>query len=282
MRFRTEIENIHGSFEISHRDKIVLIGSCFADNIGTLLEKSGFDVTHNPLGPLFNPQSVGHVLGRGGEKYKEKDFILHSGTWHCLYYANRYQSTDAATLAQMVNKDYVALAESLAAADVLVITLGTSKVYRLNGTTAGNCHKLPGTIFSEDYLDVDAAVESIVSSIDKIAKSKRVIITLSPVRYPGEGLSKGFLAKATLRVAIDKICCLTGADYFPAFEIVNDDLRDYRFYAPDMRHPSDQAIEYIYEKFGETYFSENTIKEAEKYRKLALHGAHRPIITDKK
>ena len=276
MKFRTEIEQFKGSFAITHSDRIVMIGSCFADNIGEMLARDGFNVIHNPMGPLFNPESIGRILRRGAKAYTRDDFVEHGGRWHCLDFASRYQDDDPARLAETVNSDYLPFAEAIDRADVMIVTFGTSKVYRHDDVTVGNCHKLPGTMFRENHLSVEDIENALPSGLES-----KTILTLSPVRYPGEGLAKGFLAKAALRVAIDRICGKRGYDYFPAFEIVNDDLRDYRFYSSDMRHPSETAVEYIYEKFADAYFSEETKNEAMGQRKISLRAAHRPIITDK-
>jgi len=276
MKFRTEIGNIDSSFKIGHGERVVLIGSCFADNIGSKLVDSGFEAVHNPLGPLFNPASIARVIRRGLKEYSSADFITdNNGVWHCLDFANRYQASSAAELADKVNTDYIPFAQRIIDADVLIITFGTNGIFEYSQGVAGNCHKLPGTMFSRRYMTVDEICELWQGLIPP---SVRVIFTLSPVRYPGDGLPQSFLSKATLRLAIDKICLTCGYDYFPAYEILNDDLRDYRFYATDLKHPSEMAIDYIYEKFADTYFTKDTISKAEEYRKKAIFAAHRPNL----
>ncbi len=276
MKFRTEIGCIKGSFKITHVDRVVLLGSCFADNIGERLVAGGFNAAHNPMGPLFNPASIARVIRRGEIPYSADDFTYGpDGTLHCLDFANRYQAPDAETLADKVNADFMPLARAISEADVMIVTFGNDKVYEYAGTVAGNCHKLPGTMFAERYL----GIEDICGMWHNlIPRDKRVIFTLSPVRYIGDGLPQSCLSKATLRVAIDRICRDGGHDYFPAYEIVADDLRDYRFYAADLKHPSDVAVDYIYEKFAETYFTKDTISKAEEYRRAALRAAHRPLL----
>lgn len=276
MRFRTEIGTVRGSFGISHESRIVMLGSCFADTIGSRLERDGFNVTHNPLGPLFNPASIARIISRGERPYGEEDFICDAdGTYHCLDFASRYRAATVCDLARMVNDDYLPLAAALNAATTIIITFGTDKVYVHNGTVAGNCHKLPASQFEEKFLTIDEVRDMwdglLPASADRI-------LTLSPVRYPGDGLARGFLSKASLRVAVDGICRACGADYFPSYEILNDDLRDYRFYAPDMRHPSDVAADYIYEIFADAYFSNETRTRALECRRQALRAAHRPIL----
>ncbi|MDE5556049.1 MAG: GSCFA domain-containing protein, partial [Muribaculaceae bacterium] len=154
MKFRTEIETHRGSFAISHDDKIVLLGSCFSDNVGARLQRDGFDVVFNPLGPLYNPLSLSHLLSGllDGRKYSEADFIKDStGIYHCLDFASRYQHSDSLVLADKLNAEFSILRESLMAADVVALTFGSSVVYSLSDSidsTVGNCHKFPGSMFT--------------------------------------------------------------------------------------------------------------------------------------
>lgn len=276
MKFRTEIGKIKGGFTISHRDRIVLLGSCFADNIGELLARDGFNVIHNPLGPLFNPSSIDAVLSRGMRPFTTSDFTEVDGEWHCLWFAHRFRASDPATLAEMVNAEYLPLSEALAQATVIIVTFGTTHIFTYGepAVVAGNCHKLLPSFFKEKYLSVE---EIVALTLADCYPEARRIVTVSPVRYPGMGLPASFLSKATLRVAADKISAERNYDYFPAFEILNDDLRDYRFYAADMRHPSSQAVDYVYECFAETYFTQETKQEALRCRKEALRLAHIPL-----
>ncbi|MCM1036944.1 MAG: GSCFA domain-containing protein [Bacteroides sp.] len=274
--FRTEIGRLRGGFEIRRDDRIVLLGSCFADNIGERLATDGFAAVHNPLGPLYNPASILRVLARGGRPYGEADMVCHAGTWHCLDAACRYQGADPGAVADAVNADYLPLARAVDEADVVIVTFGTSHVFEHGGTVAGNCHKLPAAEFERRMLS-PAEIADAWAAVPALS-GKRLIFTISPVRYTSDGLADGSLAKAILRVAVDDICRRTGADYFPACEIVCDDLRDYRFYADDLRHPSAMAVEYIYEKFAEAYFSPATCEAARAARRAWLRSQHRPII----
>ena len=277
MQFRTEIGPVKGGFEISHSDRIVLIGSCFADNVGERLDADGFTTVHNPLGPLFNPASVLRAFSRGPRPYGEPDFTEHAGMWHCLDFANRFQAASPGELTKIVNEHYLPFAQAIADADVLIFTFGTAEVWAMTGgAVAGNCHKLPGTMVAHTMLSTDE-IAGMWSGAD--FGSRRVIFTVSPVRYTSGGLPCNSLSKSRLRVAVDEICRATGADYFPSFEILNDDLRDYRFYARDLRHPSDVAADYIYEHFGRTYFSADTIAKAAECRRAFLRSQHRPIIS---
>lgn len=274
MKFRTEIEPLKGGFTISHDDRIVMLGSCFSDNIGSRLETDGFAVTHNPLGPLYNPASIARIMSRGGRLYTPADLISHQGEWHCLDMAWRYHDTDRDRLLDRVNTDYQALAEAIDRCTVLILTMGTARVYIHDGVTAGNCHKLPAQMFEQRDLRADEITEIVTGALPA---DKHLIFTLSPVRYPSYGLAGDSLSKATLRVALDDICRATRADYFPAYEMVCDDLRDYRFYGADLKHPSDVAVEYIYQHFADAYFDSATQHRAAECRRAALRSQHRPI-----
>lgn len=274
MKFRTEIEPLHGSFGLGLDDRIVMLGSCFSDSVGERLATDGFEVMHNPLGPLFNPLSVARTYARR-TGYAVPDFLHHSGTWHCMDYASRYSDTDPAALAGRVNADYGLLSEAIENATAAIITFGSARAYRLagGGAVVGNCHRLPAAMFDEIDLDVDTIVDAWTSAGLRRLPPK-VIFTLSPIRYTAYGLAANSLSKAVLRVAIDKLCSRLGADYFPAFEILNDDLRDYRYYAADMKHPSDVAVEYIYEKFIEAYCTPQTRQKIAENHRCAMRKCH--------
>lgn len=276
MDFRTPIGKLQGSFMLDHSDRIVLLGSCFADNIGQRLEQDGFDVVHNPLGPLFNPASIEMALSRRGEPFGVGDLVCHDGQWHALQGAYRYRGDDTGAVLHRLNADYMLLHTALSQATAIMLTFGTTRVftYGAQQLTAANCHKLPGTFFTDTDLCM-GQIEAL-PLFEHYPVAKR-LMTLSPVKYPGQGLAKGFLAKATLRVAIETLCRRHEADYFPAYEIVTDDLRDYRFYAPDMRHPSDVAADYIYTCLCDTYMSDATRAIALEHRKTYLRQQHRPL-----
>lgn len=276
MKFRTEIGPIAHSFEISHDDRIVLLGSCFADNIGELLEHDGFTVVHNPLGPLFNPLSIEAVLARGGIPFDKADFVEVEGVWHCLWFANRFQASSAQELAAMVNALYLQLHEALQEATVIIITFGTTRVFSYGhmDRVAGNCHKINPAFFTEREVSLD---EIASLALAEHYPAARRIVTVSPVKYPGQGLAKSFLSKATMRLAAESLAIARGYDYFPAYEILSEDLRDYRFYATDMRHPSETAAQYIYEHFSNTYFTAATRALAEDNRRKFRRAAHIPM-----
>lgn len=273
MRFRTEIEPVKTDIEITPDTRFALIGSCFADEIRRELTLDGIEAAGGELGPLFNPKSIERIIRRGHRPYTLDDLTAHDGIWHCLDWANRYQHPDPGQLLTMVNRDYSIFSRGLENADVVIITFGNTKVYETAKGVAGNCHKLPQERYTCRRLSLEEIVES-WKTVD--LAHRKVIMTLSPVRYTENGLSQSNLAKSTLRLAIDRICKHHGWDYFPSFEILNDDLRDYRFYASDLKHPSETAVSYIYEKFCDTYMSAATRRILKERRKEMLTRLHRP------
>lgn len=283
MRFRTEIELKRGGFEIGHDDRIVMLGSCFTDNVGSRLQRDGFDVTANPLGPLYNPYSLARVIedALDGRCYSANDFMKDAdGVSHCLDFASRYQDADGERLAAAINEEFGILKDDIARATVVIVTFGSSFVYSLTDDvdgTVGNCHKFPSAMFSRMPLSVEAITARWSSLLDRLsAMGKKIILTVSPIRHLADGLHGNELSKARLLLACE--CLDAHADYFPSYEIMMDDLRDYRFYGADMKHPTDVACDYIYEKFSQTYFTTKTIDEARKHRDAVLRSAHRQII----
>lgn len=279
-KFRTPIEEIHGSFEISHDDTIVMLGSCFSDSIGSRLDDDGFTVSHNPLGPLYNPASIANVIEHH-DGYAENEMFSDASVWHCLDYASRYSSPQVDILVDKVNAEHCKLIAAINKASVAIITFGTTGVYRFNvtGRIVGNCHRLPASMFTRENLSLDDIVCRWSNVVDLLPE--KIIFTLSPIRYVADGFAVNSLSKATLRLAIEAIKNIAEekdhiVDYFPAFEIMNDDLRDYRFYESDMKHPSAVAVDYIYDNFAEAYFSKKTVETALGYRRTAARARHIP------
>lgn len=271
MKFRTEIEPLRGRQPITHDNRIVMMGSCFTDNIGALLRRDGFNVSVNEMGVLYNPLSLAMVIDRALRQvpYSSVDLINRDGIWHCLDFESRRQSADAGELLSRLNADFLAFAEKLRAADTWIITFGTAWVFEHDGHIVGNCHKLDSREFTRRRL----SVSEIVEAWRPLCQGRRVIFTVSPIRHLADGLHGNELSKSTLLLAVEQL-----GEYFPAYEIMLDDLRDYRFYADDLKHPSALAVDYIYEFFENTYFPADTKALALAKRKEAARQAHRPII----
>lgn len=279
MKFRTEITIKPWSQTIDHSHHILSLGSCFADNIARHLARHKFRIVASPTGILFNPLSIAQSIEamHSGKNIEYKELIESDGRY--LHYAF-HSSISGATPEEALRSMNAAISrgrEALQRADYLILTLGTAWVYRLrsSGEVVANCHKQPAAAFKRELLDVD----SIVEALQQIASmtSARIIITLSPVRHIGEGMEDNSLSKALLRVAIDKVCRTSDRFvYFPSYEIVMDDLRDYRFYDEDLVHPSAMAVEYIAEKFFATATTPATRQLMERITRIVRNAEHRP------
>ncbi|MDE5642447.1 MAG: GSCFA domain-containing protein [Muribaculaceae bacterium] len=282
MKFRTEIEAPRSVHRISHDDGgVMLLGSCFSDNIGLRLEADGFEVCHNPMGPLYNPISLHSFISRliDGYVYTEADLVYGDDRrWHALDFPLRYSGDNQTELLERINKECSLAADCLSRAATVIVTFGTAWHFIAadSGKTVGNCHKFPASYFVRRRMDSDSIVKLWSPLARRLADSgKHLIATVSPIRHTADGLHGNQLSKATLLLAIDNI---PNTEYFPAYEILVDDLRDYRFYDRDLKHPSDMAVEYIYDIFSQTYFSNDTILEARSRFAASLRNAHRPLL----
>lgn len=258
MEFRTPVNITLAPFAIEPRERMLFVGSCFADNIGRRFVDDKFRATVNPYGVMYNPASIMHTVKRWTEE---------------LVAADSETSDSGSDVRQAISE----------APQTAVFTLGTNHVYVLNetGEIVDNCRKRPQRLFTEHELSVDECADYLreaVTMLRQINPSVRVIITVSPIRYAKYGFHGSQLSKATLLLAADKLTKeIDNVVYFPAYEIVNDELRDYRFYREDMLHPTDQAVEYIWQRFGETFFSKQTVKFLEEWRPIKAALAHRPF-----
>lgn len=282
MKFRTTIEAPVSKHRITHNDGgTVLLGSCFSDNVGERLRTDGFDVCHNPMGPLYNPASLHAFISRllDSYVYTEADLTLDdSGRWHALDFPMRYSSDDPQVLLENINNGCRNTAQKLQNASTVIVTFGTAWCFEhaACGRIVGNCHKFPASAFRRRRMDVDEITSLWVPLAHRLtAMGKHLVATVSPIRHGADGLHGNELSKATLLLALDLI---RDAEYFPAYEILVDDLRDYRFYADDLRHPSSMAVDYIYDIFSHTYFSSETLAEANRRHAAFLREAHRSIL----
>lgn len=277
MKFRTEIEIKRSPRLISHKDRLMTVGSCFSDAIGSRLLRDGFDVSVNPMGILFNPLSIANMFERALESrlYGIDDlFRSDDGIYHCLDFESRRQSNDADELLRELNRDFGQFSDRLLKADRIFVTFGTAWVFKhipSRDKIVGNCHKLQDRDFKREL----CTVEDITSRWESLTQRLPIVFTVSPVRHLNNGLHGNTLSKAILQLAVSR---LDNSEYFPAFEILLDDLRDYRFYADDLKHPSKAGEDYVYERFGEMFFSRETLSLASEYRRKSMFEAHRQII----
>lgn len=280
MQFTTPV-NIKPNKSIDHNSRIVMLGSCFAENIGKKLIECGFNVVMNPMGILYNPISIHTALQRiiEGREFTEEELFYHNGLWASFMHHGSFSHSDKNEALRMMNERLLEAHHQLKNATHLIITFGSAEIYEKDGYVVSNCHKLPARQFTHRLLST-SEITTPYYSLFPAPYSLLPIFTISPVRYLGEGAHHGQINKSTLLLATEQICKKTGADYFPSYEIMIDELRDYRYYATDMIHPSEVAIDYIFERFTETYLTNEAIRTAEEIKKIKKSLSHRPLHPD--
>lgn len=280
MNFTTPV-NIKPNKTIDHNSRIVMLGSCFAENIGKKLIDCGFNVVMNPMGILYNPISIFSTLSRiiEGREFTENELFQHNGLWASFMHHGSFSHSDKSEALRLMNEKLHEGHKQLKNATHLIITFGSAEVYEHNGLVVSNCHKLPSREFTHRLLSIDEIITFSIS-LSSLNPQLSTIFTISPVRYLGNGAHHGQINKATLLLATEQLCQTTGSKYFPSYEIMMDELRDYRYYAADMIHPSEIAVEYIFERFTATYLTEEAIRTAEEVLKIKKSLSHRPLHPD--
>ncbi len=280
--FRTVVEIPVSDRKITYSSRVMFIGSCFTEEIGGKMSEYLFDTDVNPFGVIYNPVSVANSLQILLDKrlFTEQDLERRGSVWFSWYHHSRFSFPDKQQTLDAINSRIEASSEFLRKADFLFITFGTAWVYILNrtGQVVSNCHKLPQKIFTRRMLEVSEIVDLYSGLLPRIWEANpdlKIVFTLSPVRHWKDGAQGNLYSKSVLYVAIRKIMeKFPQTGYFPAYEIVMDELRDYRFYADDMIHIGSQGVEYIWLRFGKTYFTpavEQSMKEVEKIVKAREH-----------
>ena len=288
MNFRTQVELPEKEAEIIHSDQILLFGSCFVENIGNLLVENKFRCDMNPFGVLYNPLSIFKALEQLLERkiYEEKDLFFSGGLWHSWMHHGDFSAPSVEACLRRVNARLEEASQALLSADWLVMTWGTSYVYihEESQEVVGNCHKQPEKTFRRLRENAGTFVEkgrSVLEKVRKVNPKLKVLLTVSPIRHAKDGMHGNQLSKAELLLAVDEICrTCPECYYFPSYEIVMDELRDYRFYADDMMHPSRLAVEYIWECFGRCYFGTETQTVMKEWAEVKKALEHRPFRPD--
>ena len=266
-----------------HNQHFVLLGSCFAQNIGEMFLSYGLHSTCNPLGVVYNPESIAIQIRQALLADVEMPVFQMGQEWRGWWANTLLTDTDERRFRQTLQSTFTNLGESLRNADYLFLTFGSNVCYRLkeNGITVANCHKVPGKLFDEIAMDSESCI-GILSNMMELLKKEcpnlQVVFTVSPYRYKKYGFHGSQLAKSTLLLTVDRICRLypEQTTYFPAYEIMLDELRDYRFYADDMIHPAPVAVNYIWQRLAENCMStemQQHLKEYEPTRKSKMHKA---------
>ena len=285
MKLYTSVDIAPSPKKIAYNDKILLLGSCFADNIGTKFGEYYFQTTVNPYGTLYNPASIAKAISGIGNGVSDIGFVEHNGLWHSLSHHGSFSRADKEDLVRACEQSKVQLREALQQASIMIITFGTAWVYEYEDKVVANCHKLPANRFVRRRMTVDEIVE-IWQPILAAMPDKHWIFTVSPIRHVKDGLHENQISKAILLQAVDRLTAkqldspIGGLSYFPSYEIMLDELRDYRFYAEDMVHPSAVAVDYIWQRFVDTYMTADTQNEMRTLHQLWRDRHHRFLHPD--
>lgn len=285
MEFRTKVELPTKGPKIHHSDQLMIWGSCFSEHIGNLLTENKFTCDVNPFGVLYNPMSIAASIQCLWQKslYEKNDLQHTQDTWYSLMHHSSFSSSDPEECLAKINQRIRDGQNHLKQTDWILITWGSSFVYtwKENGQIVGNCHKLPANLFERSMVSADTIVETyipLLRELHNVRPQLQCLFTVSPIRHLKDGLHGNQLSKANLLLAADRICReLDFCQYFPSYEIMIDELRDYRFYADDMMHPSPLAVQYIRECFSNCYFDSSTLSFMKEWEKIRRGLAHRPF-----
>lgn len=272
---------------ISYDSKMFLLGSCFSENIGNTLSFYKFQSVQNPLGILFHPKAIEQLITNAinEKKYTEQDVFFLDERWHTFEAHSCMSNVNQEALLIALNKAVEQTHQQLMNATHIYITLGTAWVYRHTetDTVVANCHKVPQKKFLKELLsvsDIITSLEAIISLIRSINRQASIVFTVSPIRHLKDGFTENQQSKSHLIAAIHQVVDRgRTSSYFPSYEIMMDELRDYRYYAEDMIHPNKTAIQYIWNRFTETWISEaskNVMKQVEKIQNGLSHKAFNP------
>ena len=293
MKLQTQITLKRAQNQIGYNSQILILGSCFAKNIGDKLEYLKFQSEQNPFGILFHPLAIENLISKAIKKetYAEEDVFFLNERWHCFDANSELSDVSKEKLLEKLNFGLAETDDQINRSTHIFITLGTAWVYRKTKSDAvvANCHKVPQKEFSKELLSVDdikKSLEAIIQSIRSINKKTQFIFTVSPVRHLKDGFVENQRSKAHLIAAIHNVISSISLgvgwreDYFPSYELMMDELRDYRFYETDMVHPNQLAIDYIWEKFKEVWISQQNYPILEKVDAIQKGLLHRPFNPD--
>ncbi|MFN8673219.1 MAG: GSCFA domain-containing protein [Candidatus Sericytochromatia bacterium] len=291
MEFRTEIKLNKYPFQIDYNHKILFIGSCFAENIGKYFKNNYFNVKINPFGVLYNPISIKNGLSRLINKdiMKEDELFFYNDLWNSFFHHSSFSNNDKQVCLANINKNIEDYYYFLKEIDFLFITFGSAYVYenKTNKEIVSNCHKIPEKEFNQYLLDFNSLTNYYSNFISKLIEfnpNLKIILTVSPIRYLKYGFEKNTISKSILILLANFLTNKYNfIYYFPSYEIINDDLRDYRFYNKDMIHPNEIAVDYICEKILDTFFNNKTKDLAKEIKKIYTASKHKPYnISSKK
>ena len=284
-RFRTRVSIPDPVFRLSYQTATMLMGSCFTASVGENMVRYKFPARYNPFGVLYNPASVsaGLRLLMEGRRFTGEDLVFHDGLWVSLDHHSAFSHRDRDTCLENINRSLEESARFLQKCDYLFLTFGTSWIYeyRNSGKVAANCHKIPSAEFDRKLLqtaEIVADYRRLMQELEAFHPGLRVIFTVSPVRHLKDGFFSNQVSKSMLLLSVHQLLeDHAQMHYFPAYEIFMDELRDYRFYADDMLHPSAAGVDYVWDRFCETYFGEEAKKTMAGVERIQKAVNHRPF-----
>ena len=286
MKLQTTVDIKPSDWKIGYEDKILMLGSCFSDEIGEQMKQRNLHVTCNPFGTLYNPLSIAQAINLQLSITNDQlPLVEYDGMWHSMAHHGSFSRADKADAEQAVRASVETMQQALQEASVIIVTFGTAWVYEMNGEIVGNCHKLPENNFTRRRLSVEEIVAAWQPVLERYP-DKHWIFTVSPIRHIKDGLHENQLSKATLLQAVEELIKSdnkssnrksSNRKYFESFEIMLDELRDYRFYADDLVHPSSLAVSYIWERFVDTFCTPQTKNELILQHKRWKQTQHRPL-----
>ena len=284
-KFRTEVNVTPSPHKISHKSGILFIGSCFTENIGARMMECKFNVDINPFGIVYNPMSVRQNLEIlfSGKKYTISDLYNYQDSWISFDHHSRFSFPEPEICLKEINNRIEYSHSRIRTIQYLIITFGTAWIYKIaeSGKLVSNCHKLPADFFDRELLKMENILSdyrNLITDLLKINPGLRIIFTVSPIRHWKDGPVQNTISKSIVILTIHELLKIFDcAEYFPAYEIAIDDLRDYRYYEEDMLHPNNQMISYIWNKFCQTYFEDETLQIMKDIGKLNNALKHKPF-----
>lgn len=289
MLLQTKVNIPPANIQLAHTQNLLLMGSCFSEHIGKYLKQRKFPICINPFGITFHPLAISQQLTllMQAKKWEEEDLIFHNELWLSLLHHSRFSHIDKAIALANIQKEQAIGEKMLAEADCLLLTFGTAWGYesKASGQIVANCHKMPSNLFEKKLstlAELQKVYHALFTQLFAFNPKLYIILTLSPVRHWKDGAMENQWAKATLSLLIRELQLQfpDKVGYFPSYEIVIDELRDYRFFEEDMLHPNVIAIKYIWQRFSETYFSTETQHLNALLDKIRLSESHRPFFTE--
>ena len=281
MQLVTPVEITPSLLRIDYNTPMLLMGSCFSDEVGGRLQAAGFDLLCNPFGTLYNPLSIAACLERAVDNraMKADELVQHDGLWHSWLHHSRFSHVDSEECLSRCNDAICQTYAFLERKPLLVVTFGTAWVFERCGRVVANCHKVPQREFERRRLTVQEIVEAWRPLMERVGCE--ALFTVSPIRHMADGAHGNQLSKATLLLAVDSMVnAYRKAYYFDSYELLMDEMRDYRFYARDMCHPSEVAVDIVWERLQEAYMSASTREQVLQREKEFRQSQHRKIIRD--